>query len=146
MYIVMKNSSQDNFQLHDKNIFLFCFQNNFVILNHSNKTPLFTYYVVLISSPTPTGEILHFWITFTSWAPSPYSHRENIMGDKNMPEKGRPICFGSWKSWICCHNPNSTSTQLKSWVWHEKDFKPPPTTTTHTNSMSSMSQVFLTRF
>ena len=32
-----------------------------------------------------------------------------------------------------CHNPNSTSTQLKSWVWHENDFNPPPppTTTTH---------------
>ena len=25
-----------------------------------------------------------------------------------------------------CHNPNSTSTQLKSWVWHENDFNPPP--------------------
>ena len=21
-----------------------------------------------------------------------------------------------------CHNPNSTSTQLKRWVWHENDF------------------------
>ena len=27
-----------------------------------------------------------------------------------------------------CHNPNSTSTQLKSWVWHENDFNPPPPT------------------
>ena len=43
-----------------------------------------------------------------------------------------------------CHNPNSTSTQLKSWVRHENDFSPP--TTTHTNSMSSLSQLFLTRF
>ena len=31
----------------------------------------------------------------------------------------------------CCHNPNSTSTQLKSWVWHENDFTPPITTTIH---------------
>ena len=30
-----------------------------------------------------------------------------------------------------CHNPNSTSTQLNSWVWHENDFRPPPTTTHH---------------
>ena len=27
---------------------------------------------------------------------------------------------------VNCHNPNSTSTQLKSWVWHENDFNPPP--------------------
>ena len=29
-----------------------------------------------------------------------------------------------------CHNPNATSSQLKSWVLHENDFNPPPTTTT----------------
>ena len=29
-----------------------------------------------------------------------------------------------------CHNPNSTSTQLKSWVWHENDFTTGITTTT----------------
>ena len=28
-----------------------------------------------------------------------------------------------------CHNPNSTSTQLKSWVWHVNDFNPPTTQT-----------------
>ena len=27
------------------------------------------------------------------------------------------------------HNPNSTSTQLKSWVWQENDSNPPTTTT-----------------
>ena len=42
-----------------------------------------------------------------------------------------------------CHNPTSTSTQLKSWAWHENDFRPPTTTT---NSMSSISQLYLTRF
>ena len=47
-----------------------------------------------------------------------------------------------------CHSPNSTSTQLKSWVWHENNLNPPPppTTTTHTNSMSAISQLLLTRF
>ena len=30
-----------------------------------------------------------------------------------------------------CQNPNSTSTQLKRWVWHENDFTPPPPTNTH---------------
>ena len=25
-----------------------------------------------------------------------------------------------------CQNPNSTSSQLKSWVWNENDFRPPP--------------------
>ena len=29
------------------------------------------------------------------------------------------------KGWYC-HNPNSTSTQLKRWVVHENDFNPPP--------------------
>ena len=37
-----------------------------------------------------------------------------------------------------CHNPNSTSTQLKSWVWH------PPNH--HRNSMSAISQLLLTQF
>ena len=47
-----------------------------------------------------------------------------------------------------CHSPNSTSTQLKSWVWHENNLNPPPppTTTTHTNSMSAISQLLLTQF
>ena len=45
-----------------------------------------------------------------------------------------------------CHNPNSTSTQLKSCVWHENDFRLQPPTTTHTNSMSAISQLLLTRF
>ena len=45
-----------------------------------------------------------------------------------------------------CHNPYSATTQLnKSWVWHENDFTPPPTTTT-ANSMSVISQLFLTCF
>ena len=45
-----------------------------------------------------------------------------------------------------CHNPYSAITQLnKSWVWHENDFTPPPTTTT-ANSMSAISQLLLTRF
>ena len=43
-----------------------------------------------------------------------------------------------------CHNPYSTSTQLKSWVWHENDFSPP--STTHTNSISAISQLLLSRF
>ena len=48
---------------------------------------------------------------------------------------------------FCCHNPNSTSTQLKSWVWHENDFNPPlPPPITHTNSMSAISQLLLTWF
>ena len=50
---------------------------------------------------------------------------------------------------LCCHNPNSTLTQLKSWVWHENDFRPPPPpppTTTTTNSMSLISQLFLAQF
>ena len=40
---------------------------------------------------------------------------------------------GFIKSWHCiyCHNPNSTTTQLKSWVGHENDFTPPPPPTTH---------------
>ena len=51
-----------------------------------------------------------------------------------------------------CHNPNSTSTQLKigcdmkiTLIHHHP---PPPTTTTttHTNSMSAISQLLLTRF
>ena len=36
--------------------------------------------------------------------------------------------------------------RLKSWVWHENDFNPPPPPTTHTNSMSAISQLLLTRF
>ena len=46
-----------------------------------------------------------------------------------------------------CHNPNSTSTQLKSCVWHKNYFRPLPTTHLHhTNSMASISQLFLTWF
>ena len=42
-----------------------------------------------------------------------------------------------------CH---STSPQLKSWVWHENDLTPPTHHHHHKNSMSSISQLFLTRF
>ena len=59
----------------------------------------------------------------------------------------------SWILWsnnwcfIYCHNPNSTLTQHKRGGWHENDFRPPPPPpTTTTNSMSSISQLFLTRF
>ena len=41
-----------------------------------------------------------------------------------------------------CHNPNSTTTQLKSWVWHKNDLTPPPPTTTG-NSTSSFNGRFL---
>ena len=41
-------------------------------------------------------------------------------------------------------NPNSTPTQLKSWVSHENDFTPPPTTTG--NSTSAICQLLLTQF
>ena len=36
------------------------------------------------------------------------------------------LSFDWLKETLNCHNPNSTSTQLKSWVWHENDFNPPP--------------------
>ena len=39
----------------------------------------------------------------------------------------------------------TTSTKFKSWMWHENDFNPPPPTT-HTNSMSAISQLLLTQF
>ena len=44
-----------------------------------------------------------------------------------------------------CHNPDSTTTQFKSWVWHENNFTPPPPPTTR-NSTSSIFQLLLTRF
>ena len=40
-----------------------------------------------------------------------------------------------------CQNPNSTWTQLKSWVWHENDFNPPPTTHPHKLNVSNISAV-----
>ena len=48
-----------------------------------------------------------------------------------------------------CHTPNSTSTQLKSWVWHENVFRPNKLWFLHhphTNSMSSISKLLLTPF
>ena len=58
-----------------------------------------------------------FWLNFHHRVRAPPSHQNNIA---------------------------TTSTQLKRWVWHENDFSPP--TTTHTNSMSAISQLLLTRF
>ena len=42
------------------------------------------------------------------------------------------------------HNPNLTLTQLKSWVWHENDFRP-PSTTTQTQCHQYLSQVNSTK-
>ena len=59
-------------------------------------------------------------------------------------ESDQIICVKSicdTKMTTFCHNHNSIKTQLKSWVWHENDFRPPTTTTT--NSMSLISQLFL---
>ena len=47
---------------------------------------------------------------------------------------------------FCYHSPNSTSTQLKSWVWHENDFNSPQPPSPTANSMSLISQLLLTRF
>ena len=56
-----------------------------------------------------------------------------------------PLC--RHRSFVYCHNPNSTSTQLNSKVGCDMKMTlihhPPPT---HTNSMSAISQLLLTRF
>ena len=41
---------------------------------------------------------------------------------------------------VFCHNPNSTSTQLNSWVWHENDFNPPPPPTHHPPTQTQCQQ------
>ena len=48
-----------------------------------------------------------------------------------------------WRRKLSLPQFNHNSSQLNTWVWHEDDITPPPTTR---NSMSSISQLLLTRF